>query len=71
MPHGAHNNGMKTPELQEFLQREDVNVSAFSKRYGLPLRTLMRIKKDGAATRANALMIAHAMNVELQRKENK
>lgn len=71
MPHGAHNNGMKTPEIQAFLKREDVNVSAFSKRYGLPLRTLMRIKKDGAATRANALMIAHAMNVALQRKEKK
>lgn len=68
MPHGAQNGDMKTPDIQEFLQREDVNVSAFSKRYGLPLRTLMRIKKDGAATRANALMIAHAINVELQRK---
>lgn len=63
--------GMKTPEIQEHLQREDMNVSAFAKRHKLPLRTLMRIKAEGTATSANAKVIGDAIKKDLKKEMKK
>jgi len=50
---------MKTPEIKAHL--DGINVTDFSQRHKLPLRTLMRIKAGGNPTRATAKVVGDAI----------
>lgn len=61
---------MNTKHIQEYLQRDGMNVTAFSQRYKLPLRTLMRIKAGGVPTSANAKVIGDAIKKDMKKDGN-
>lgn len=50
---------MNTPEIKAHL--DGINVTDFSQRHKLPLRTLMRIKAGGNPTRATAKVVGDAI----------
>lgn len=52
-------NGMNTPEIKAHLN--GINVTEFSQRHKLPLRTLMRIKAGGNPTSATAKVVGDAI----------
>lgn len=50
---------MNTPEIKAHL--DGINVTEFSQRHKLPLRTLMRIKAGGSPTSATAKVVGDAI----------
>ena len=58
---------MNTSEIQSHLGL--INVTEFSQRHKLPLRTLMRIKAGGTPTNANAKVIGDAIKKDLKKEK--
>ena len=60
---------MDTTEIKKHLLQEGFNVTEFSQRHKLPLRTLMRIKAGGTPTSANAKVIGDAIKKDLKKEK--